>query len=247
MSSNLLPVAFHDTTLFLLESANEPFVPMRPVVEGMGLDWGSQYRKLHTERFSSTIVEMTTVAEDGKSREMTCLPLRKLPGWLMTIQPNKVPNPATRERVLRFQHECDDVLWEHWSRSHSQPEQQSLALEPAYLTLARNQSMDHLWACYDSLKAAGKPIPKWEGDDNTIVAGFIASALQGSRFLLYFDNKMRMTMQAIPSGGMVVDTNNPDSLESLIREGISGEQVPHVTRLCLARLEYLAKKGLKKH
>lgn len=46
---------------------------------------------------------------------MTCLPLRKLPAWLYSISPNKVKHEL-REKIIRYQEECDDVLWEHWSK-----------------------------------------------------------------------------------------------------------------------------------
>lgn len=109
----LLPVAFHDATLYLVNHQGEPYVPMRRLVEAMGLAWQGQFDKIKA-RYESTVMEIMTVAEDGKARAMTCLPLRKLPGWLMTIHPNKV-NPALRARVQAFQEQCDDVLWAYWS------------------------------------------------------------------------------------------------------------------------------------
>jgi hypothetical protein len=42
----LSPVEFHGRSLFVTEHNGEPFAPMKPIVEGMGLDWASQYRKL---------------------------------------------------------------------------------------------------------------------------------------------------------------------------------------------------------
>ena len=39
------------------------------------MSWKSQQRKL-TTRFASTVVIMTTVADDGKQRRMLCLPLK---------------------------------------------------------------------------------------------------------------------------------------------------------------------------
>ena len=51
---------------------------------------------------------------------MSCLPLRKLPGWLATISPNKV-RPELREKVIAFQNEADDVLWAAWQEQHCQP------------------------------------------------------------------------------------------------------------------------------
>ena len=45
---------------------------------------------------------------------MLCLPLRKLSGWLSTISPNKV-KPELREKVIAYQNECDDALWDYWN------------------------------------------------------------------------------------------------------------------------------------
>lgn len=45
---------------------------------------------------------------------MICLPLRKLAGWLQTISPNKV-NPEIKDKVIQYQNECDDVLYEYWA------------------------------------------------------------------------------------------------------------------------------------
>lgn len=115
-ASNVIP--FRNTKLLLVDQAGEPFVPMKPVVEGMGLDWKSQYAKLQSGRFNSTMVMITTVAEDGKNREMACLPLRKLAGWLMSIHASKV-RLELRDGVIAYQNECDDVLWSYWNDGHA--------------------------------------------------------------------------------------------------------------------------------
>ncbi|SFY16168.1 phage antirepressor N-terminal domain-containing protein [Azotobacter vinelandii] len=107
-------VPFRQSKLLLVNHEGQPFVPMKPVVQGMGMDWASQFVKLQGGRFKPTVVEITMVAEDGKQREMTCLPLRKLPGWLMSIHPNKV-RPELREGIIAYQNEWDDVLWSYWN------------------------------------------------------------------------------------------------------------------------------------
>lgn len=106
-------IPFRQDRLLLVEHAGEPFVPMKPVVQGMGLAWQSQHEKLRT-RFRATITEIVIVAEDGRRREMTSLPLRKLPGWLMSVNPDKV-RPELRENIIAYQNECDDVLWAYWN------------------------------------------------------------------------------------------------------------------------------------
>lgn len=110
----LFPVPFHGDTVVLVGQDNEPYVAMKPIVTNMGLDWHSQRQKLN-ERFASTAVEITSVAEDGKLRGMTCLPLKKLPAWLYSISPNKVA-PKLREKIIRYQEECDDALWNYWTQ-----------------------------------------------------------------------------------------------------------------------------------
>lgn len=106
-------VPFHGNNLYVVNYNGEPYVPMRPIVEGMGLAWGAQFAKLK-QRFSSSVSEIEMVAEDGKLRSMVCIALRKLSGWLHTISPNKV-KPEIRDKVIQYQEECDDVLYEYWT------------------------------------------------------------------------------------------------------------------------------------
>ena len=108
-------VPFRNAMLLMVEHQGQPFIPMKPVVEGMGLSWQAQHRKLTGGRFAATITEMVIVAQDGRQREMTCLPLRKLTGWLMSIHPEKIQDMHTRAAVVAYQNECDDVLWSYWN------------------------------------------------------------------------------------------------------------------------------------
>lgn len=115
-ASNVIP--FRSAKLLLVEKGGEPFVPMKPVVEGMGLAWQAQHAKLTSGRFNSVITMIVTTGVDGKQYEMACLPLRKLPGWLMSIHASKV-REELRDGVIAFQNECDDVLWDHWNKAHT--------------------------------------------------------------------------------------------------------------------------------
>lgn len=84
----------------------------------MGSAWQTQHRKLMAGRFASVITMMVTTGFDGKQYEMACLPLKKLPGWLMSIHASKV-RPDLRENVLAYQDECDDALWAYWNEGHA--------------------------------------------------------------------------------------------------------------------------------
>jgi hypothetical protein len=116
-SINIDTVEFRGATLIAKPggSPSDTLVAMKPIVEGIGLDWSAQHKKL-TEHpvLSSTIQHITTVADDGRMREMVCLPLVRLNYWLATINSNKVPPGAIRERVIEYQTECADVLFQHF-------------------------------------------------------------------------------------------------------------------------------------
>lgn len=106
-------VPFHGSELYVVSHNGEPYTPMKPIVEGMGMDWMGQYTKLK-QRFSKGIEEIS-IPTAGGMQKMICLALRKLAAWLNTISPNKV-RPEIRERVIRYQEECDDVLYEYWTK-----------------------------------------------------------------------------------------------------------------------------------
>jgi len=107
-------IQFRNTQLTCIESEGEFYVAVRPIVEDMGLTWSRQRKKIveNAQRFS-TVAFKATVAKDEKQREMLCIPLERLFGWLMTIHPNKV-KPECREAVIEYQNECDRVLARHF-------------------------------------------------------------------------------------------------------------------------------------
>lgn len=139
--ANLLPVAFHGDTLYLVEHNGEPFAPMKPIAENLGLNWEAQHAKIKT-RFSATMANIAIDAADNKQRLMVCLPLRKLAGWLYSITPAKVA-PELRTKIEAYQAECDDALWRYWTEGHASrptaPAQGNLNLLPP---LARPRGED---------------------------------------------------------------------------------------------------------
>ncbi|EMB0621514.1 phage antirepressor N-terminal domain-containing protein, partial [Escherichia coli] len=108
IAEHTINVPFHGTNLFLVSINNEPYVPMKPVVEGMGMVWAAQFVKLK-QRFAKGISEIEIPSAGGKQL-MICLAFRKFAAWLSSIQPNKV-RPEIRDKVIQYQEECDDVLY----------------------------------------------------------------------------------------------------------------------------------------
>lgn len=105
---------FRGQRLICLEQDDQVWVVMRPVVEGMGLDWKSQSVKLNDSKERFSVVVITTQIEgDDQNRAVVCLPLEELFGWLMTVNHNRV-KPEIRDTVLAYQKECARVLAAHF-------------------------------------------------------------------------------------------------------------------------------------
>lgn len=118
-SASQITVPFHGSNLFVLSHNDQPYTPMKSIVEGMGMDWKSQHSKLSSNDKRFCMVEITTqLSGDDQQRAVSCLPLRKLPGWLMSIHPNKV-RAEIREKVITYQNECDDALWDYWTKGQA--------------------------------------------------------------------------------------------------------------------------------
>lgn len=99
-----------------VEKEGTVYVPIRPICQVLGVDSKVQRTKIQTDEFfASTGVIITSVGADGKCREMFCLPLKDIYGWLATINPGKVA-PEARETVIRYRRECYDVLYDHFER-----------------------------------------------------------------------------------------------------------------------------------
>lgn len=102
---------YGDSITVALMADDEIFVPVRPIAEFLGLDWSSQLQRIRRdavlERRVTTLIITTT---DASRREMICLPLDLLPGWLFGIAPSRV-RPALAPKLHRYREECFRVLW----------------------------------------------------------------------------------------------------------------------------------------
>lgn len=132
-------ISFHGQTVSVFSQNNQHYVAMKPIVENIGLDWVSQHKKIQrSEILNSTMVMMTIVAEDGKKREMLCLPLDYLNGWLFGVDAKRV-KPEIRERLLTYQRECFRVLNNHFN----QPKQAIKLPAPANANISATRAEMH--------------------------------------------------------------------------------------------------------
>ena len=107
-------VAFYGDQVDIIERDCELYVAMKPICERMGLNWDAQRQLIQRDPvLSSTACMIHAVGGDGKSREMTCLPLNKLNGWLFKLDVSRYEGEQ-RELLIRYQSECYDALHQHF-------------------------------------------------------------------------------------------------------------------------------------
>lgn len=144
--NNIFPFNFHGDKLYIVEHKGEPYVAMKHVVEGMGLAWTAQRRRL-VERFEGGMIKMV-IPLDEVPQDMICMAVRKLPGWLMSINANKV-KPEIREKVIQYQQECDDALYNYWIKG--------VAINPRLNLKERMSAFCRLHAVAEQLSRERRP------------------------------------------------------------------------------------------
>ncbi len=112
-------VPFNGQQIITAMAAGVAYVAMKPIVENLGMSWSTQQTKLMKQISKFNCVHMNMVAADGKLRKLLCLPLKKLNGWLFSINPEKVRDDI-RDKLIQYQEECFTVLHNYWTKGKAE-------------------------------------------------------------------------------------------------------------------------------
>lgn len=133
-------VPFNGQQIITAMAAGVAYVAMKPIVENLGMSWTTQYRKLMAAAKKSNHIHMNTVDKDrdahmstpskfgccdiaipskGGIQKMLCIPLKKLNGWLFSINPEKV-RADIRDKLIQYQEECFTVLYDYWTKGKAE-------------------------------------------------------------------------------------------------------------------------------
>ncbi|EMM4085265.1 phage antirepressor Ant [Shigella flexneri] len=112
-------VPFNGQQIITAMAAGVAYVAMKPIVENLGMSWSTQQTKLMKQISKFNCVHMNMVAADGKLRKLLCLPLKKLNGWLFSINPEKVRDDI-RDKLIQYQEECFTVLHDYWTKGKAE-------------------------------------------------------------------------------------------------------------------------------
>ncbi|WP_332831893.1 phage antirepressor N-terminal domain-containing protein [Escherichia coli] len=112
-------VPFNGQQILTAVAAGVTYVAMRQIVENIGIDWTGQSVKLRKMKDKFNCRDISMVAADGKLRKLLCIPLKKLNGWLFSINPEKV-RADIRDKLIQYQEECFTVLHDYWTKGRAE-------------------------------------------------------------------------------------------------------------------------------
>lgn len=143
---DLTTIDFHGATLVAIRGETDAttLVAMKPVAEGMRLDWSAQRRKIADHPVLVTCMVVTTIQMPGDSqiREWVFLPLNRLNFWLATVHPNRVSDDAVRAKVIEYQNECADALYQHFFTKTSRAKRNSHEEEARKKAIAQVRALN---------------------------------------------------------------------------------------------------------
>lgn len=107
-------VPFYGNELIVVEQNGQHLVPMKPIVETLGLSWKNQQELIKRDPILSSVAIVTRVTgSDEKCYEMVCLPLDYLNGWLFKVPVSRYTGEK-REIIGKYQRECYKVLFRYF-------------------------------------------------------------------------------------------------------------------------------------
>lgn len=122
-------------------SNGEKRVAIKPICDALGVSIQGQLEKLKTDPILSSVIKLSfTTGADGKQYEMQTIPFKFVFGWLFRIDSRNVKEEA-RETVERYQLECYNALYNHFTGYADYVEQKQRLIEE-HLTIVEAINFD---------------------------------------------------------------------------------------------------------
>lgn len=147
-------ISFNNQALITFEQDGKHYTAMKPICENIGLAWEAQLARIKRDDIlSSTMIVMIIVAEDGKQREMICLPIEYLNGWLFGIDVNRC-KLEIRETLIKYKKECYQALHDYWFKGKAERSQNPEQNRPLAQIEADQEAVQVITKLFHSLNGA---------------------------------------------------------------------------------------------
>jgi hypothetical protein len=171
MENLQLNLGSYQLALAVSQNDGEHFVALKPLCEALGLDWEAQRKRTQRNPQFSTPVHMNgSWAQDGKNRDMLCIPVRQVGMWLCTINANRV-SEHVRPKLLAFQEQLQVVIHDHLTGRLTMEKLQQM-----------EQMINHLYALVESQAAEIRQLKLTSGRHMSVEASCAGKQLAAARY-----------------------------------------------------------------
>lgn len=117
MTQELAKIQFQGSEIVTIrDKQGQEWVAVTSICQALGIDSPTQIGRLRSNpAFTGWDIPSRGLTDD-KLRTYFCILVKELSSWLSGININKIPDSQTREKVLTFQKECQNVLDNYWRK-----------------------------------------------------------------------------------------------------------------------------------
>jgi hypothetical protein len=112
--SEIVTVPFHGDDILTLDVDGTPYVILKPVLEGLGLDYWSQVEKLRKRSWAAPSNRQVQLPGDTQRRSHLVVDLRTFLMLLATLDENRVGTDV-RDKLVTYQAEVADVIERYYT------------------------------------------------------------------------------------------------------------------------------------
>lgn len=107
-------IQFYDDTILAIRMQDgQILVPVRQIANAIGLSWSGQFERLKRDPIlSEELTSVRVTRTQDQARELLCLPLGRINGWLFKANPTRIKDPEKRATLIRYQRDCYDILFQ---------------------------------------------------------------------------------------------------------------------------------------
>lgn len=118
MKNQVASVKFNNHSLVVVTKNEQRLVAMRPVCDGIGLDWKAQYNRIKRDEILNEAMVIMTIPSKGGEQSTACLPLEYLNGWLFGIDVSRC-REEIRPALIQYKREYYQVLANYWQQGEA--------------------------------------------------------------------------------------------------------------------------------
>jgi len=130
MSKTFEIVPFHDHEILTVREGEDIIVPLKTLVDAIGVSWHGQLERVKRHPVLSKGIRVTRIPSQGGMQETTGLALDMVPGFLTTIESERIKDAAVRARVILFQTEAFQALFAHFFGGRRSPSGRNTVVAP---------------------------------------------------------------------------------------------------------------------